>query len=112
MAYSAPGRADELDDRLLASWNAAIEAAYADLAELGSRFFTLDPGQLEQAGQATVKWFGDPAEPIVLRRRRGRARSVRLGLARPARAAQRVLRVRAWCSARTPRAGCGPSACR
>jgi hypothetical protein len=63
MAYSAPGRADELDDRLLASWNEAIEAAYADLAELGSRFFTLDPGQLDQPGQATVKWFGDPAEP-------------------------------------------------
>ena len=63
MAYSAPGRADELEDRLLASWNEAIEAAYASLADLGSRFFALDPGQLEQPGPATVKWFGDPAEP-------------------------------------------------
>ena len=63
MAYSAPGRADELDDRLLVSWNEAIEAAYSTLAELESRFFALDPEQLEEPGPATVKWFGDPAEP-------------------------------------------------
>lgn len=33
------------------------------LADLRSRFMTLDVAELEQPVQAAVKWFGDPAEP-------------------------------------------------
>jgi len=63
MAYSAPGKADDLSPALVARWNDAIQATWDDLAALQSRFMTLDPGQLREPSRAAVKWFGDPAEP-------------------------------------------------
>lgn len=64
MVYGVPGFADQLSDSLVVKWNETIEDAYDILEpDFGSRFFTLDPGSLESSVSATVKWFGDPAEP-------------------------------------------------
>lgn len=63
MAYDVPGLADQPSDDLVAKWNETVQDAYDSLSGLGSRFFALDPGSLENPVPATVKWFGDPAEP-------------------------------------------------
>jgi hypothetical protein len=64
MAYDVPGRADQLSDDLITQWNETIQDAHSRLEPtFGSRFFTLDPDALESPSSATVKWFGDPAEP-------------------------------------------------
>ena len=63
MAYSVPGKADDLGAPLVARWNDTIQATWESLADLRSRFMTLDPAELQQPVQAAVKWFGDPAEP-------------------------------------------------
>lgn len=64
MAYDVPGLADQLGEDLVGKWNNTVQDAYDSLqSNLGSRFFSLDPGSLESPVSATVKWFGDPAEP-------------------------------------------------
>jgi hypothetical protein len=64
MAYNAPGGADTLTSTLAERWNAEIQRAFnALLPDLDSRFFSLDPDTLRNPVQASVKWFGDPAEP-------------------------------------------------
>ncbi|MGH3972616.1 MAG: hypothetical protein ACRDS9_04735 [Pseudonocardiaceae bacterium] len=64
MAYDVPGLADQLSSSLVMRWNETIQDAYDSLERtFGSRFFTWDPGSLESPVSATVKWFGDPAEP-------------------------------------------------
>jgi hypothetical protein len=63
MAYSVPGKADDLGEALVARWNDTIQATWDSLANLRSRFMTLDVAELDQPVQAAVKWFGDPAEP-------------------------------------------------
>ncbi len=65
MPYDAPGHADELTDELRAHWNDTIARAYASQSDsLKSRFFALDPAQL-QNGHASdaIKWPGDPGKP-------------------------------------------------
>jgi hypothetical protein len=63
MAYNVPGNADDLGQALVARWNDTIQATWDSLADLRSRFMTLDFAELEQPVLAAVKWFGDPAEP-------------------------------------------------
>jgi len=63
MAYSVPGKADDLSTALVTRWNDTIRATWDSQSSLHSRFMTLDPAELEQPGPAAVKWFGDPAEP-------------------------------------------------
>ncbi|RUT05897.1 hypothetical protein DSM106972_031030 [Dulcicalothrix desertica PCC 7102] len=64
MVYDVPGRADILSLELVQKWNEAIQAAYNNLqADLGSRFFSLDPKSLSESVLAAIQWFGDPAEP-------------------------------------------------
>jgi hypothetical protein len=63
MAYSVPGKADDLGQPLVARWNDTIQATWESLADLRSRFMTLDFTELEQPVPAAIKWFGDPAEP-------------------------------------------------
>ncbi len=64
MAYAVPGRADELPDTLVRRWNSRITAEFERLRPtLGSRFFSIDPAEINPPTPAAVKWFGDPAEP-------------------------------------------------
>jgi hypothetical protein len=63
MAYSVPGKADDLGPTLVGLWNEAIQATWDSMASLQSRFMTLDPAELKEPVHAVVKWFGDPAEP-------------------------------------------------
>jgi hypothetical protein len=64
MIYDVPGFADQLSDSLVAKWNETIQDSYDSLEpDFGSRFFELDPDLIENPASATVKWFGDPAEP-------------------------------------------------
>jgi hypothetical protein len=64
MAYDAPGGADQLTPTLTTRWNAEVQRAFnALLPGLGTRFFSIDPDTLANPVPATVKWFGDPAEP-------------------------------------------------
>ena len=80
MAYSAPGRADELDDRLLASWNEAIEAGLRRSRRARIEVLHARPRRSStQPGQATVKWFGDPAEPSFCIDGEAGARALGLG---------------------------------
>lgn len=64
MSYDAPGRADALPEPLVERWNATIEAAHAQLSELETRFFAIDPTSLGNAASAPVDWFADPLEPV------------------------------------------------
>jgi hypothetical protein len=66
MPYEVPGRADELDDDLVAAWNGTIEEKFSqqDRELRESRFFALDIEQLVEPTETRgVKWTGDPAEP-------------------------------------------------
>lgn len=65
MTYEVPGRADQLGADLVGKWNDAIQTAYDRLlkADLGSRFFSLDPQTVSSPAQASIQWFADPAEP-------------------------------------------------
>ena len=68
MAFDSPGRADPLSAALLQAWNKTIATEYErQRPQWGSRFFALDPATLTSPTPATVKWFGDPAEPVFCR---------------------------------------------
>jgi hypothetical protein len=67
LVFDAPGRADQLSEGLAGSWNETIRGAYETLVGAGSTlatpFFTLDPSEIADPRGASIKWFGDPAEP-------------------------------------------------
>jgi hypothetical protein len=64
MTYNVPGNADVVSEELVGKWNEVIQEAHRALTpQWATRFFSLDPAELEHAGPATVKWFADPAEP-------------------------------------------------
>ena len=63
MPYDAPGFADTLSAALRTRWNEAVVAAYENLANLHSRFFTIDPNEISNAINVPVLWVADPAEP-------------------------------------------------
>jgi hypothetical protein len=68
VAFDSPGRADPLPTALLRAWNETIASNYErQRPSWGSRFFALDPATLTSPTPATVKWFGDPAEPVFCR---------------------------------------------
>jgi hypothetical protein len=67
LSFDPPGGADQLPEALAVSWNHTIRAAYDALAAPGSplatRFFAIDFSEITEPAEASVKWFGDPAEP-------------------------------------------------
>jgi hypothetical protein len=66
MNYDVPGRADSVSAAVLNAWNDAIQQHYQQLtADLGSRFFSIDPQAiLNPTSTTAVKWFADPVEPL------------------------------------------------
>jgi hypothetical protein len=66
MAYDVPGRADDLNEELVARWNETIKREYTARFEIhGSRFITADPSGLRDAElDKDIKWFADPAAPV------------------------------------------------
>ncbi len=65
MPYAVPGRADQLDDALVAIWNEVITAEFTlQRKEHGSRFVTADPDTLIGGSPADIRWFADPAVSV------------------------------------------------
>jgi hypothetical protein len=58
--YQSPGNADNLSDKLLTKWNDEIKTHGT-----GSRFFKINPNDIQAPTRARVEWFGDPKEPKV-----------------------------------------------
>jgi hypothetical protein len=62
MNYKSPGNADTLPPAIVQAWNAEIQRQYNQLQKYESKFFKLDPAQIN-GSDVPVAWFGDPAEP-------------------------------------------------
>jgi len=69
MQFDVPGRADNVSAQFLAAWNAEIQRQYQRLNSdpgLRTHFFAIDPQSIQDPTTTNaVKWFGDPAEPVV-----------------------------------------------
>jgi len=63
MSYEAPGRVEPLTDQLADAWNAVIAEAYKGRRKLHSRFFSLEPTELNGPEVVSVTWPADPLEP-------------------------------------------------
>ena len=113
MPYDAPGRADALSPELAERWNATIardvRRAVRSRRAASSR---IDDGALaDRAEVDAVHWPGDPLEPLSCFDEDVVRALTDWGRPRPARAPERVLRVRRRAAAATRPARCGPSAC-
>ena len=66
--YDSPGFVDDLSDELLIKWNDEIKRAHREISrEIDTRFFKLDPNDINDPVSTSILWFADPAEPNFCR---------------------------------------------
>ena len=79
--YNSPGFIDDLGNELLVKWNDIIKFNYDEqkLSGNGSKFFKLDPNDIQKSISAPIVWFADPAEPNFCRGREVAQQAIGLG---------------------------------